>query len=150
MRVPDSSPLPSSGPGRAPTRRPEKRQMAAQSSTLLPPESSSRKRIQARRMNAPLSASGLNLWGFEHYLQASLIQRWQTFLRDAGSERLARRLNRCMRAQTNEERIRRLRQSLPDRPIRKPAPRKPEKQYRPRFPLIISEDCLWPLVEADK
>ncbi len=150
MRVPVSSPLPGSGSGRAPTRRPGKRQMAGDSSTLLPPESSSRERIQARRMNAPLSASGLDLWGVGHYLQACLIQHWKRSQRRPGSEMLARRLNRCMRAQTNEQRIRRLQQSLPTRPARKPAPRKPRKQYRSRFPLIISEDCLWPLVEAAK
>lgn len=150
MRVPDSSPLPQPGVGQPPTLRPRERQMAGKSSTLLPPEPSSRERIQARRMNAPLSTSGLNLWGFEHYLQASLIQHWWRSQRRPGSKMLARRLNRCMRAQTNEERIRRLRQSLPDRPMRKHAPHKPQKQYRPRFPLIISEDCLWPLVETDK
>ena len=150
MRVPDSELLPKSGPGRAPTRRPGKRQRAGDSSALLQPDSASHQRIQSRRMNAPLSASGLDLWGVEHYLQACLIQHWKRSQRRLGSEMLARRLNRCMRAQTNEQRIRRLQQSLPTRPARKPAPRKPQKQYRSRFPLIISEDCLWPLVEADK
>lgn len=150
MRVPGSSPLPSPGPGRPSRRRAGKRQMVGESSTLLPTELPSAERIHSRRMNAPLSASGLNLWGFEHYLQACLIQHWRRSQHRPGSETLARRLNRCMRGQTNEQRIRRLQLSLPVRPARKPAPRKPEKQYRPRFPLIVSEDCLWPLVKADK
>jgi len=150
MRVSGSGLLPKSGLGRAPTRRPGKHQRASDSSTLLQPDSASHQRIQSRRINAPLSASGLDLWGVEHYLQACLIQRWQRSLRDAGSARLARRLNHCMRAQTNEELIRRLGESLPDRPIRRPAPRKPGKQYRPRFPVVLSEGCRWPLVEPDQ
>ena len=101
-------------------------------------------------MNAPLSAVGFDLWGFEHYIQACLIQRWRRSLRHAGNEKLARRLNRCMQTQTNEEQIRRLRRSLPDPPTGRSAPRKPKKQYRPRFPVVVSEDCLWPLAEPDK
>ena len=150
MRVPDSGLLPKSGVGRAPTRRPWKRQRTGDSSTLLQPDSASRQRIQSKRMNAHLFASGLDLSAVERYRQACLIQRWQRSLRDAGSARLARRINHCMRAQTNEGRIRRLRQSLPDRPTRRPAPHKPEKQYRPRFPIVLAEECLWPLVEPDQ
>lgn len=102
------------------------------------------------RQSAPLSAAGLHVWGFERYLQAALIQHWLPLYSRIGNEKLARRLNRCMNCQTNEERVRRLRADLPSEGPPLHAPRKPPKHYRRRFPVMIAEDCLWPLLEEEQ
>ncbi len=102
------------------------------------------------RQAAPLSAAGLHVWGFERYLQAALIQHWLPLYSRIGNEKLARRLNRCMNHQTNEEQVRRLRADLPRKVPPVHTPRKPPKHYRRRFPVMIAEDCLWPLLEEEQ
>ncbi len=122
----------------------------AASSTPLPAAPPPREALHSRRLKAPLSASGVALWGEEQCVRAWLIQHWKRYHRRAGSKVLARRLNRCMHRQTNAEQVRRLRASLPNLSTMRRGPRKPPKQYRPRFPVIVAEDCLWPLIESDR
>ena len=115
------------GIGRA-LRPPAVKVREASGSTLLQTELALREPIRSKRRSAPLSASGVALWGEERYLRACLIQHWMRYHRRAGNEVLARRLNRCMHSQTNEEQVRRLRASLPELSASRLAPQKAPKQ----------------------
>jgi len=144
--VPVSPPAQTSPASRA-RRRPAAKQVTpGGGSTLLQGESTGREPTSSRRHSTPLSASGPELWDEERYLQICLICHWRRHFPRAGNEKLARKLNRSMSIKTNEERVRRLRSSLPEPLARSSLLRKPSKQYRPRFPVIVAEDCLWPLL----
>lgn len=134
-------------PGGRGRRRPAAKQVTSgDRSTLLHAEPTGREPTDSRHRSAPLSSSGFELRHEERHLQLCLIHRSTRHYPRAGNEKLARKLNRSMSLKTNEERVRRLRSSLPEPLARSSLLRKPSKQYRPRFPVIIAEDCLWPLL----
>lgn len=144
--MPVSPPAQTSPAGRA-RRRPAVKQVTpGPCSTLLQGGSTGQEPTSSRRRSTPLFTSGLELGHEERHLQGCVIQRLRRHYPRAGNEKLARKLNRSMSLKTNEERVRRLRSSLPEPLARSPLHRKPSKQYRPRFPVIVAEDCLWPLL----